>query len=284
MLMRKVPPRGILEELYMTRDILVFAAPSRLAARSVLYRYDIFVRPQGWYVHAYGGRTAHTKCASQSILVLFLPCKRSLFAVTPHLEQDTDQQPHYSFLDSSLTEKTSRSRGDYLRVHYKNTRETAAAVNGWNLQKAYAYLDNVAEKKQIVPFRRHNRGVGRHAQAKEFKATQGRWPVKSVKFLRTLLKNAEANADAKGLDTQALVIRNIVVHQAPKTFRRTYRAHGRINPYKNSPCHIEILLAEPAEQVPKAVSKAAPRLNSRQLAKQRVAAQRKIAAAPAQSA
>ncbi|WFD42199.1 60S ribosomal protein L17B [Malassezia psittaci] len=192
--------------------------------------------------------------------------------------------PRYAFDDTKLTEKTARSRGDYLRVHFKNTRETAAAINGWPLQKAFVYLENVAEKKQIIPFRRHNGGVGRHAQAKEFNTTQGRWPVKSVKFLRTLLKNAESNAEAKGLDTETVVIRNIVVQQAPKTYRRTYRAHGRINPYRSHPTHIEIHLAEPAAQVSKAVSKPAPRLNSRQLAKKRVEAQRSISAAPAQTA
>ena len=26
--------------------------------------------------------------------------------------------------------------------------------------------------------------------------------------------------------------------------RRTYRAHGRINPYMSSPCHIEVILIE----------------------------------------
>lgn len=192
-------------------------------------------------------------------------------------------QPRYAFDDTTLTEKTARSRGAYLRVHFKNTRETAAAVNGMPLQKALIYLDNVTEHKQIIPFRRFNGGVGRHAQAKEFKTTQGRWPVKSVKFLRTLLKNAEANAEAKGLDTEAVVIRNIVVQQAPKTFRRTYRAHGRINPYKGHPTHIEIHLSEPAEQVPKAAP-ATGRLNSRQLAQKRVAASRAITAAPQASA
>ena len=30
--------------------------------------------------------------------------------------------------------------------------------------------------------------------------------------------------------------------------RRTYRAHGRINPYMSSPCHIEVCLVE-KEQV-----------------------------------
>lgn len=147
------------------------------------------------------------------------------------------------------------------------------------LQKAYAYLDNVVEHQQAIPFRRFNGGVGRTQQVKEFKTTQGRWPVKSVKFLLGLLKNAEANAEAKGLDTEALVIRNIAVQQAPKTYRRTYRAHGRINPYRSSPCHIEIHLAEPAEQVAKATSNVAVRLNKRQLAKKRVAAARAIAPA-----
>ena len=191
-------------------------------------------------------------------------------------------QARYAFDDTKLTEKTARSKGSYLRVHFKNTRETAAALSGMPLQKAFSYLDDVVDHKQCVPFRRFNGGVGRTPQANAFKWTQGRWPVKSVKFLRDLLKNAEANADAKGLDTESVIIRNIVVQQAPKTYRRTYRAHGRINPYRGHPCHIEIHLSEPAAQVPKATTGVVQRLNKRELAKKRVAAAR-IAAAPAQA-
>lgn len=43
----------------------------------------------------------------------------------------------------------------------------------------------------------------------------GRWPEKSVKFITRLLKNAESNADAKSLELENLVIKNIVVQQAP---------------------------------------------------------------------
>lgn len=75
-----------------------------------------------------------------------------------------------------------------------------------------------------------------------FSLTTGRWPVKSAKFMLNLLKNAEANAGAKDLETEELWIHNIVVNQAPKTHRRTYRAHGRINPYQGHPCHIEVHL------------------------------------------
>ena len=56
----------------------------------------------------------------------------------------------------------------------------------------------------------------------------GRWPEKSVRYILRLLKNAESNADAKELAVDDLIIKNIVVQQAPKTRRRTYRAHGRM--------------------------------------------------------
>ncbi|KAJ2977574.1 hypothetical protein NUW54_g11402 [Trametes sanguinea] len=109
----------------------------------------------------------------------------------------------------------SRARGEYLRTHFKNMREVAAALTGLKLTKAYAYLSDVKDHKQIIPFRRFSGGVGRASQAKQFKATQGRWPEKSVKFITRLLKNAESNADAKNIDVEDLYIKNIVVQQAP---------------------------------------------------------------------
>ena len=40
------------------------------------------------------------------------------------------------------------------------------------------------------------------------------------------------------------------VNQAQKQRRRTYRAHGRINPYMCSPSHIELILKEKEVAVP----------------------------------
>ncbi|KAG0165130.1 60S ribosomal protein L17 [Apophysomyces sp. BC1034] len=163
--------------------------------------------------------------------------------------------------------KAAKSKGAYLRVHFKNTREVAAAIKGLKLSKAYAYLNNVTEHKQAIPFRRFNGGVGRTAQAKEFGTTQARWPVKSIKFVTDLLKNAESNAEAKGLNVEELYISGVVVNQAPKHRRRTYRAHGRINPFMTSPSHIEVILTEKDEVIPKATDKQVVRLNARQLAR-----------------
>ncbi|KAG9319972.1 hypothetical protein KVV02_007774, partial [Mortierella alpina] len=104
------------------------------------------------------------------------------------------------------------------------------------------------------------------AQAKPFGMTMARWPAKSCEFVLDLLKNAESNAEVKGLEQEALVIKHIQVNQAPRQRRRTYRAHGRINPYMSSPCHIEIILAEENEGVKREVEAKKPKLNARQLA------------------
>ncbi|OCK92257.1 60S ribosomal protein uL22 [Cenococcum geophilum 1.58] len=163
--------------------------------------------------------------------------------------------------------KSARARGSYLRVSFKNTRETAQAINGWKLQRAVAYLENVMEHKEAVPMRRYAGSTGRCAQGKQFGVSKARWPVKSAEFLLGLLKNAEANADTKGLDTGNLIVKHIQVNQAPKQRRRTYRAHGRINPYMSNPCHIEMILAEGDEVVQKSaqvVHREEARLNSRQ--------------------
>merc|ERR1712038_529356 len=140
--------------------------------------------------------------------------------------------------------KAAKARGSNLRVHFKNTRETAQAIKKMPLNRANQYLKNVVNMKEIIPFRRFMGGVGRHAQAKVHGTSQGRWPKKSAEFLLHLLKNAESNAEYKGPDADHLVIDHIQVNRAPKMRRRTYRAHGRINPYMSSPCHIEVCLVE----------------------------------------
>lgn len=140
----------------------------------------------------------------------------------------------------------------------QNTRETAHALRKLPLAKAKSYLEDVLAHKQAIPFRRFCRGVGRTAQAKNRHSNgQGRWPVKSAKFILDLLKNAESNAEVcitilsryfrpfcillvifwpliiffqvKGLDVDSLIVSHIQVNQAQKQRRRTYRAHGRIN-------------------------------------------------------
>jgi len=147
--------------------------------------------------------------------------------------------------------KTCKARGSDLRVHFKNTRETAKALQHLELRKAKKFLEDVIAHKQAVPFHKFCGGVGRTAQVngnfqgyKMVGDQQGRWPEKSCRFLLDLLRNAESNAEVKGLDVDMLKITHIQVNRAAKQRRRTFRAHGRINKYEASPCHIEMILTE----------------------------------------
>merc|ERR1711959_51987 len=150
-------------------------------------------------------------------------------------------------------ETSCKSKGSDLRVHFKNTRETAQAIKHMKLNDAKKYLEDVIDKKRAIPFRRFCGGVGRTAQAAAAGSTNGqaRWPKKSCEFILGLLRNAEANAEMKDLDVDKLFITHIQVNRAVQQRRRTYRAHGRINPYMSSPCHVEMILSQQEVNVKK---------------------------------
>jgi len=80
----------------------------------------------------------------------------------------------------------------------------------------------------IPPKRESSTNPTSSPPGKQFGVSKARWPKKSAEFLLGLLKNAESNADTKGLDTGNLIVKHIQVNQAPKQRRRTYRAHGRV--------------------------------------------------------
>uniref|UniRef100_A0A2K6CML9 Large ribosomal subunit protein uL22 n=1 Tax=Macaca nemestrina TaxID=9545 RepID=A0A2K6CML9_MACNE len=161
-----------------------------------------------------------------------------------------------------------KSRGSNLRVHFKNTRETAQAIKGMHIRKATKYLKDVTLQKQCVPFRpcAQVRILSCHLKRQNL--------MENAEFLLHMLKNAESNAELKGLDVDSLVIEHIQVNKAPKMRRRTYRAHGRINPYMSSPCHIEMILTEKEQIVPKPEEEVAQKkkISQKKLKKQKLMA------------
>jgi large subunit ribosomal protein L17e len=119
------------------------------------------------------------------------------------------------------------------------------------VKKAEQYLNEVLNHTRCVPFTKYEGSTGRTGQAKEWGLTKGRWPEKSVRYVLSLLKNATSNAEAKRLNVDKLVVKSVRVNQAQRGRRRTYRAHGRINAYLSSNCHIELFCEEIKERVKK---------------------------------
>jgi len=144
-----------------------------------------------------------------------------------------------------------KARGDNIRISFKNTQETLNCLKGMTTQRAKEFLTNVIKRKEIVPFRRFTGGVGRKAQCKGTGCAQGRWPKKVAFFLLDLVRNLEQNANLKGLKKHRMYITHAAASRARPGKRRTYRAHGRINPFNSHPCHIEMFAEEKAQRVPK---------------------------------
>ena len=84
----------------------------------------------------------------------------------------------------------------------------------------------------------------------------------------------QSNVERKDLDVDSLVIEHIQVNKAPKMWRRTYRAHG-LSPYMSSPCHIEMILTEKEQIVPKPGKDVAQKkkISQKKLKKQKLMAQ-----------
>lgn len=66
-----------------------------------------------------------------------------------------------------------------------------------------------------------------------------------------MLKNAESNAEPRGLDVESLVIEHIQADKSPEMQPRTHGAHARVNSYMSAPRHIEMALTEKEQVVPK---------------------------------
>eukprot|EP00812_Abedinium_dasypus_P009384 NODE_3077_length_833_cov_389.394602.p1 GENE.NODE_3077_length_833_cov_389.394602~~NODE_3077_length_833_cov_389.394602.p1 ORF type:complete len:189 (+),score=67.02 NODE_3077_length_833_cov_389.394602:104-670(+) len=177
----------------------------------------------------------------------------------------------YSREPKGEASKACKARIVDVRVHFKNTYEAAMAVRGMNLQKAVRYMQDVCEKRRCVPYRKFLGCVSRTPQCKEWKVSQGRWPIKSCKIVIGLLRNAESNAEFRGLDSDNLIITHVQVNRAKKGHRRTYRAHGRMGAYMNSPSHIEMICEEQPEDVDKPPStKKAKKFTKSQLGKSKL--------------
>jgi len=186
--------------------------------------------------------------------------------------------PHFTFTLPCLLSTVAKSRGTQLRVHYKNAVEVVNAIRHMRLSRAKAYLENVLQHKEIIPFLRFKGARSRHAQAKNLKVpgSLGGWPKNAVTAVLSLIKNAESNASEKDLNTDDLEISHSQCNMGVKGRRRTYRAHGRINPYMRVPAHIELILSAKPGDVEKA-PESFPKQHKAKLARRLATGKAKVA-------
>ena len=123
----------------------------------------------------------------------------------------------------------------------KKTREVCHAIKGKNLQKAKDYLERVLAFKEPIPFKRHK---GHQAHRKGTAFGPGRYPVKSVQVVLSLVKDVENNAEYKGLDIDKCRIIHCAVGKGRIYKKYIPRGFGRSSPYYTHRTHIEIAIVE----------------------------------------
>jgi len=132
-----------------------------------------------------------------------------------------------------------RASGREVDISPKAAREICAVIKGMSIAKAKKFLEDVMDKKQAVPFKRYKKEVSH--KSSQFKFYAGGYPVKAIKEILKVIKNLEANAEFKGLDTEKMIIIHAASMKGMKVKRYVPRAFGRSSPSFDTLVHIEIV-------------------------------------------
>ncbi len=139
-------------------------------------------------------------------------------------------------------DRTAIASGRNMRCSPKHAREVCEAIRGMMLDKAIELLEEVIEEKAWIPYKRHKKKRAHHSGMKKWHT--GGHPVKASQRILRVLRNAEANADNKGLDIDRLRIMHAAAHRGRTYKKYIERAFGRSTPYNENTTHVEIVLEE----------------------------------------
>ena len=139
----------------------------------------------------------------------------------------------YAF--QGLKENMARAISKDLGISSKVSIEIANFLRGRTSAEAKVILERVLKKKQPIPFKRFTDGVG-HRKGAGLAA--GRFPQKASEAFLTIIKQCEANAQAKGLSSDLRIV-HLVVQRGTNMFR-----HGRQRRRMYKRTHLEIVLEE----------------------------------------
>ncbi|MBI2141215.1 50S ribosomal protein L22 [Candidatus Woesearchaeota archaeon] len=148
--------------------------------------------------------------------------------------------------------KMARALGVALPISMKKTVELCSFIRGKELPKAVSLLEGALAERIAIPFRRYAKGGTGHKPG----MGPGRYPKKACLEVIKLLRQAQANAKNKGLDTTNLVVSSILAKKAAQAWH-----FGRQRGRRMKRCHVEVTVIESekkAAQATQAPKKAEP--------------------------
>ena len=132
-----------------------------------------------------------------------------------------------------------RASGREVNVSPKAAREVALAIKGMPVTAAIELLEDVADKKMAIAFRRHKLKVGHRSELSGFPT--GSYPVKTAKAFVTVLKNLQSNSEFKGLDPERVQIVHSSAYAGRTIKDFVPRAFGRSSANFHQLVHIELV-------------------------------------------
>ncbi|MGB9927392.1 MAG: 50S ribosomal protein L22 [Methanosarcina sp.] len=137
-------------------------------------------------------------------------------------------------------ETSSKAMGSELHISPKKSREVCCKIKGMKVSEARKFLENVIALKEAVPFKRHHDGTGH----RKGPMAAGRYPVNASKEILKILKNAESNAEYKGLEPANMFITHAAIQRGRAIRGFMPRARGRATPKDTETVNIEMILSE----------------------------------------
>jgi large subunit ribosomal protein L22 len=138
----------------------------------------------------------------------------------------------YRYSQKLYDDTMARALGRDIDISFKQSIEITRTIRKMEISKAKAYLQRVIDKKQPQAFHRFTNGLGHKPGI-----AAGRYPIRASKAILSLVKEAETNAQTRGLGTC------IIIHASAQKARRPmhYGRHPRLRMKRT---HVEIVVKE----------------------------------------
>lgn len=122
--------------------------------------------------------------------------------------------------------RIAKAMGRDLNISFKHSVVICDKLHDMELRDAMELLEAVVAIKKSIPFKRFNTGVSHRKGIGKGKIAK--YPKKAAGEILSVLRNVEANAEYKGLDTERLRIINIQANKGVTRKRRKPRGRWRI--------------------------------------------------------
>ncbi|MDI6640106.1 MAG: 50S ribosomal protein L22 [Methanocellales archaeon] len=139
-------------------------------------------------------------------------------------------------------DRTAKAMCYEVHISPKHAMELCRELKGMRVSKAKEYLEDVIALKKAVPFKRHKKNVSHKRGLRKWDA--GRYPQKAASEILRLIKNAESNAEYKGLEPEHMRILHISAKRGRVIDGFFPRAMGRTTPKHGDTVTIELILEE----------------------------------------